>query len=307
MNSLNFTDLFFFFHRANHQNTKFNQRLTVPQHPSFHRDRKPSLSINPKELFKIIKACRKKKLEQKKFQINPIIEDDHQQISRKLKTKIKTPITFSVKHKSGIAVLNQNQSPKYANQNRKKSYFISPETGTHDLQKSAFFLVPKKTDVSQRHPSQPSMSTISANALLLLASSSSAPTLHLPPPLFLGDDTDAPEFLTKKGLLAIPPLLRRKRRSHRAREWKKRNKRNRERRDSMERHTGMIRPLAPDVSSPTGKLRSISVVVLGFRRCFAEETMIFIERAQKTETKKRGALISLFEEENACSMSRGTT
>ncbi|RWW25472.1 hypothetical protein BHE74_00021515 [Ensete ventricosum] len=114
------------------------------------------------------------------------------------------------------------------------------------------------TNVSQRHepPSSPSstggtITTSSASSLRRRTSSSSAALDHLPP--HVRRRGEAAEAAADAVFDVNGPPRRRKRRNHKTKECRKRSTRRREAGDGTDRRTflktGMMRPLAPEVSS----------------------------------------------------------
>ncbi|KAL6006103.1 hypothetical protein ACLOJK_040149 [Asimina triloba] len=159
-----------------------------------------------------------------------------------------------------------------------RPYFISPENGIHDRENSAFILDPKNNDVVHLQMLSPSISgTIgnpSARARRLQTSSSSA---------FLKTDR---RFETEafEGDCEGWRLRGKSRKNQRNNDWKKIRTRCRDRRDSTDRrrlrNTGIIRPLAPEVSSSTG---APSPAMDGKRKARKEEIRSEIQKSSAYE------------------------
>lgn len=150
-----------------------------------------------------------------------------------------------------------------------KIAFMFPIEGTQDRQKSALPLVPMTIKLSHRQlesfpspkfPSEGSIiSTLSANALRLRVSSSSdgddLPPFLKPAPLRLGEDRG--ESKTGKGFLR-PPRNRMRIRNQSKIDCRKTSTRRAASLEGTDRrtplNTGMMRLLAPDVSSSTGRI-----------------------------------------------------
>lgn len=129
-------------------------------------------------------------------------------------------------------------------------YFISPEAGNHDREKSALLLDPKKSDLLHRQGALPpaasgTIFTSSASARRREMSSSSA---FLKTTLHFGEAALAGAWEWR--------FPGNRRRNQRKKDCKKTKIRRRARSESTAlrrlRNTGIIRPLAPEVSSSMG-------------------------------------------------------